>query len=184
VHRANDGLRVKVATEEREFRQIHRLNHLAFADEIPQHAAQASGLLVDRFHGDNTYCIALRGDEVVGMLAVRATRPFSLDQKLPGLDAYLPECRRPCELRLLTIARAERHGRVLARLFQCLWQHARAEGFDLAVISGTTRQLKMYRRLGFVPFGPLVGSPDAEFQPMFLTRAEAEARLGALVGRQ
>ncbi|HUF23484.1 MAG TPA: hypothetical protein VMN81_05085 [Vicinamibacterales bacterium] len=177
------GLRVKVATEDWEFRAIHRLNHQAFAEEIPQHAPQASGRLVDRFHDDNTYCIALRGEEVIGMLAVRGTRPFSLDQKLPGLDTYLPEASRPCELRLLTIARAERHGRVLARLFQCLWRHASAEGFDLAVISGTTGQLKMYRSLGFVPFGPLVGSPGAWFQPMFITRAEAEARLGALLGR-
>jgi hypothetical protein len=43
------------------------------------------------------------------------------------------------------------------------------EGFDLALISGTTRQLKLYEHLGFVPFGPLVGTPEALFQPMMLT---------------
>jgi aspartate aminotransferase-like enzyme len=43
-------------------------------------------------------------------------------------------------------------------------------GCDLALISGTTRQLKLYRHLGFEPFGPLVGTPGAMFQPMYLTR--------------
>jgi GNAT superfamily N-acetyltransferase len=114
------------------------------------------------------------------MLAVRAARPFSLDQKLPDLDSYLPPGRRVCELRLLAIAKPHRSGRVLQRLFEALWQHALHEGLDVAIISGTTRQLKMYRRLGFVPFGPLVGSPGAEFQPMIITREAAAARLGAM----
>ena len=39
----------------------------------------------------------------------------------------------------------------------------------MAIISGTTRQQKLYRHLGFVPFGPLVGKGEAMFQPMYLT---------------
>jgi len=174
------GLRVKIASEDWEFRAVHRLNHQTFAGEIPQWPRQPSGLLVDRFHDENTYLIALRGEELAGMLAIRTARPFSLDQKLPDLDTYLPARRRFCELRLLAIAKPHRSGRVLQRLFEALWQHALREGFDAAVISGTTRQLKMYQRLGFVPFGPLVGSPGAEFQPMCITREEAAARLGAM----
>jgi len=27
----------------------------------------------------------------------------------------------------------------------------------------------LYRHLGFVPFGPLVGEPGAQFQPMYLS---------------
>lgn len=174
------GLRVKVASEDWEFRAIHRLNHLTFAGEIPQWPQQPSGLLVDRFHDENTYLIALQGEELAGMLAIRATRPFSLDQKLPDLDSYLPPGRRVCELRLLAIAQPHRSGRVLQRLFEALWQYSLHEGFDAAIISGTTRQLKMYGRLGFVPFGPLVGASGAEFQPMVITREEAAARLGAM----
>jgi aspartate aminotransferase-like enzyme len=37
------------------------------------------------------------------------------------------------------------------------------------VISGTTRQLKLYRHLGFTPFGSLVGTTAAPYQPMYLT---------------
>ena len=173
-------LRVKVATEEWEFREIHSLNHATFADEIPQHQAQPSGLLVDAFHDENTYLIAVRGDRVVGMLAVRGSRPFSLDCKLADLDTHLPAGHRYCEVRLLAIAKSQRSGRVLQRLLASLWHYSLKEGFDAAVISGTTGQLKMYRRLGFVPFGPLVGKPGAQFQPMFVTRARAARRFAML----
>ena len=46
-------------------------------------------------------------------------------------------------------------------------QHFQAHGYDLAVISGTTRQQKLYRHMGFIPFGPLVGTPGALYQPMY-----------------
>ena len=42
-------------------------------------------------------------------------------------------------------------------------------GYDLAIMSGTVRQNKLYKHLGFVPFGPLVGAEKAQFQPMYLT---------------
>jgi hypothetical protein len=44
-----------------------------------------------------------------------------------------------------------------------------AQGCDLAVISGTVRELKLYRHLGFAPFGERVGSEKASYQPMYLT---------------
>ena len=50
-----------------------------------------------------------------------------------------------------------------------MWQHGIEKGYDLAIISGTTRQFKLYQHLGFVPFGPLVGTGDAQFQPMYVT---------------
>ncbi|MGH7199124.1 MAG: aminotransferase, partial [Planctomycetaceae bacterium] len=89
----------KVATEAWEFEQIHRLNYRTFVEEIPQHAPNADGALVDRFHDENAYVIATRGRQVLGMLAVRDRRPFSLDRKLPGLDGLLPRTERPVEVR-------------------------------------------------------------------------------------
>ena len=173
-------VRVKVATEAWEFDEIHRLNHATFVEEIPQHAARPSGLLVDAFHEENTYLVALQGEQVVGMLALRGNRPFSLDRKLPDLDAYLPPGHRFCEVRLLAIAGPHRSGRVLQRLLASLWDYSLRAGFDAAVISGTTAQLRMYGHLGFVPFGPLVGTPGAQYQPMFITRDRARRRFAAL----
>lgn len=162
----------KLATEDWEFEQIHRLNYRTFVEEIPQHKPSAVPRLVDKFHAENTYLICLSNQKLVGMLAVRGHRPFSLDQKLPGLDSYLPPGRTICEIRLLAIEkkfRGARGGQVLSGILALLWQHGVEKGYDLAIISGTTRQLKLYSHLGFVPFGPVVGSGDAQFQPMYVT---------------
>jgi GNAT superfamily N-acetyltransferase len=162
-------LTIKVANEDWEFEEIHRLNYRTFVEEIPQHEVSPARRLVDKFHQENTYLICLSGRALAGMLAVRGNRPFSLDQKLPDLDSHLPPGRSVCEVRLLAVAQEFRGAQVLQGLLALLWQHALRWGYNLAVISGTTRQLKLYQHLGFVPFGPLVGTGDARFQPMYVT---------------
>jgi aspartate aminotransferase-like enzyme len=167
-----EPLTFKVAAEDWEFEQIHRLNYKTFVEEIPQHQPSASQRLVDKFHAENTYLICLQNQKLVGMLAVRGARPFSLDQKLPNLDSYLPAGRTICEIRLLAIEkkfRGARGGQVLQGILALLWQLGVEKSYGLAIISGTTRQAKLYQHLGFVPFGPLVGSGDAQFQPMYVT---------------
>ncbi len=169
-------LRYKVASEPGEIEQIHRLNYRAFVEEIPQHPSNDERRLVDRFNDENVYLIALSDETVVGMLTVRGMRPFSLDGKLTALDSYLPPGRRLCELRLLAIEKEHRTAGVLPGLLSLLWEYAQEKGFDCGVISATTRQLKLYRRLGFEAFGPLVGTAEAPFQPMFITREVLQAR--------
>jgi len=165
-------LAFKRATEDLEFEQIHRLNYRTFVEEIPQHKASPTHRLVDKFHAENTYLICMEGHQVIGMLAVRGNRPFSLDQKVPDLDAHLPAGRKVCEIRLLAIDkkyRGAKGGQVLSGILALLWQHGVENSYDLAIISGTMRQLKLYQHLGFVPFGPVVGTGDAQFQPMYVT---------------
>jgi aspartate aminotransferase-like enzyme len=159
----------KTATEDWEFEAIHRLNYRTFVEEIPQHRPSPAARLVDKFHAENTYLICLAGRKLVGMLAVRGSRPFSLDQKLENLDSYLPPDRKICEIRLLSVERKFRGAQVLQGIIALLWQHGIERGYDLAIISGTTRQFKLYQHLGFVPFGPMVGTGEAQFQPMFIT---------------
>ena len=159
----------KFADEDWEFEQIHRLNYRTFVEEIPQHHQSPVHRLVDKFHTENTYLISLCGQKLVGMLAVRGHRPFSLDQKLANLDSFLPNGRRICEIRLLAVEKKFRGAQVLQGILALLWQHGVERGYDLAIISGTTRQLKLYHHLGFVPFGPLVGVGEAQFQPMYIT---------------
>jgi len=170
----------KVATEPHEFEMIHALNYRTFVEEIPQHQRSDSRRLVDRFHAQNTYVICLGGRTLIGMVAVRGTRPFSLDEKLPDLDSYLPPDRTVCEIRLLAVEPGYRCTSVFTGLVLRLLQLARARGFDVAVISGTVRQLKLYRHLGFEPFGPLVGTSGAQYQPMMLTLERFEACVGPL----
>jgi aspartate aminotransferase-like enzyme len=104
------------------------------------------------------------------MLACRNKRPFSLDSKLADLNTYLPPHNALCEIRLLSVEKEVRGGRILVGLMNMLLEYCNEQGYDLAVISGTVRQLQLYKHLGFVSFGPIVGNPEALFQPMYLSR--------------
>jgi aspartate aminotransferase-like enzyme/predicted N-acetyltransferase YhbS len=171
------------ATEAGEFDQIHGLNYETFVEEIPQHEPNHERRLIDRFHAENTYFVCRDQDQVVGMLAVRASRPFSLDDKLDNLDALLPPHRSVCELRLLAVRKAWRNTRVFHGLMAAASRWGLEKGHDLAVISGTLRQQRLYAHLGFTPFGPVVGSATAPYQPMYLTLAAFRTHVqGALNG--
>jgi aspartate aminotransferase-like enzyme len=159
----------KIATEESEFEQIHKLNYRTFVEEIPQHETNAEKALIDKFHQDNKYIICLRENQLIGMVAIRDTRPFSLDQKLKSLDSYLPESSSIVEIRLLSVEQGYRRGHVLKGLFAALIRQVEIHEYDLAIISAALNQMRLYRHLGFVPFGPIVGNDVAMFQPMYLT---------------
>lgn len=159
----------QIATTPAHFEQIRRLNHRTFAGEIPQHEPNARGELVDGREQESTFIVALRGERVVGMIAVADRRPFSVEQKLPDFEELVPAARSICEIRLLSVEREHRAGVVFHGLARELARLCLERGYDLAVISGARHQLRLYRRLGFVPFGPEVGTPEAPYQPMYLT---------------
>lgn len=166
-----DGFVFKVADQPWEFEAIHALNYKTFVQEIPQHSSNHQRKLVDKYHEENIYIVCVNRDErkLAGMVACRDKRPFSLDEKLEDLDSYLPEGRSLCEIRLLAVDTSFRSSRVSQALLAALARHVLDRGYDLAVISGTTAQAKLYQYLGFVPFGPLVGTEDALFQPMYMS---------------
>ena len=177
------GIHFKVASTPEEFEQIHALNYRTFVEEIPQHTPNPERRLVDRFHEQNTYIICLRGNRLIGMIALRAERPFSLDAKVSALDSYVPGGRSVCEVRLMAVEPGERRGRVFWGILRLAWEYSRGRGWNLFVASCSVRQMKLYRHLGFVPFGPLVGSVEAPFQPMYITLEAFEERAHALEAR-
>lgn len=163
----------RIAREASEIEAVQRLLYRTFVEEIPHHPANPGQRYVDRFHSENTYFVCRRGEAILGTIAYRAQRPFSLDQKLGRVEDYLPPDpqRKLCEIRLLAVEPNERYSRVAWELIQVLAEHAIGEHCNCALISGTVRQLKFYHHLGFADFGPLVGKPGAEFQPMQLSLA-------------
>lgn len=183
VAKASAPFVFKVASKDCEFAQIHRLNHRTFVEEIPQHDATSDMLLVDRFHEENTYFICLKGVRLIGMVAARDERPFSLDQKLENLDSYLPAESSICEIRLLSIEKEHRVGRIIQGLLTILARHCTDRGYDIAIISGTVLQERFYQRLGFVSFGPRVGQPGALYQPMYRELGTLEDEFSALFRR-
>jgi hypothetical protein len=72
------------------------------------------------------------------------------------------------------------------RLVGMLAKRFGSSGHDLALISGTLRQVRLYRHMGFKPFGPQVGTPQAPYQPMYLdlsSYAELVVRLARIARR-
>jgi len=164
----NDSLVFKVASESWEFEQIHEINYQTFVHEIPQHQQNEDQKLVDKYHEENTYVICLRDREVLGMIALRDKRPLSLDGKLADLESYLPPFKRILEYRLLAVKPQNRNTAIFSGIMKKSFDLAISGGYDIAVISGTTRQARLYKHLGFKPFGPLVGKQDALYQPMYI----------------
>jgi len=173
----------KIARTKQEFNQIHRLNYKTFVEEIPQHEKNEEKMLIDKFHDENTYLICVKDSKLVGMIAVRANRPFSLDHKLSNLDEQLPvKPNSPCEIRLLAVEEEYRNnGRIFFGLAQLMSNYCLKEGYDVALISGTTRQEKLYRQLGFKPFASLTGTSTASFWPMYLTKQTFDESLAGRI---
>src|ERR1019366_3810637 len=92
--------RFKPAESPDEFEQIFRLNHSVFAGELEQYPAQAGGRLVDKFHDQNQYGIALAGGQVIGMISVHDQPPLSVAAKLVD-PTVLDNYGRLLEVRLL-----------------------------------------------------------------------------------
>ena len=169
----------KIAQTLAEFDAIAKLNYATFVEEIPQHELNESKRKIDRFHAENTYLVVYKENEIVGMLAFRDQRPFSIDEKIGVVENYLEEaiCGKLCEIRLLAVKKTYRTGRVLLRLAQALYSFAYEKGYSAALISGTTREEKLYKQMGFTQFAPAVGTEEAKFLPMVLTRQQFERSL-------
>lgn len=166
----NPRLRFKTADSPGEYDQIYQLNYETFVEEIPQHHENPDRRLIDKFNDENTYFICLdEHDKLAGMLCVRDRRPFSLDAKVANLDSLIPIKGALCEVRLLSVRKEYRHTRVLAGLLEQLYHFGETKNYQGALISGTTRQEKLYRHLGFTPFAPPVGPAEAQYIPMFIT---------------
>jgi hypothetical protein len=161
----------KIVTDPDELEQVHRLNYATFVDEIPQHAPNPEGRLVDPLLHRSTCYACTDAGELIGMVVVNGTRPFSLDKKLDDLDRFLPEGCRPCEVRLLSVTPDRRQGRVFVGLVRCVLEHCDREGYDLAVFSAAGSQARMYKHVGCQAFGPQLGTAEAPFQGMYVNRA-------------
>jgi aspartate aminotransferase-like enzyme len=173
--------RFKRAEELHEFEAIHRLNYRTFVEEIPQHADPGTGRLVDKFHHKNVYFIALRDEQVVGMISAHGEPPFSVATRLSDPSVLTRPGIRPLEVRLLAVDPGERNGIVLGGLLWSFYEHARDNGFTDLFISGVTNRTELYERLGFEALGPAVRSGEADFVPMSVAFPRLQAQLQKLI---
>ena len=141
------GYVFKRAETSAELEQVHRLNYRTFVAEIPQHHDPGDGRLVDKFHDKNTYFIALRDEQVVGMISVHDQPPFSVAERLSDPSLLTRPGNRPIEVRLLAIAPEQRKSTVLIGLVYQLYEYARANGYTHVYISGLEDRLPSRRAL-------------------------------------
>ena len=164
-----DQLCVRIAESEADFERIPRLNHRIFTAEIPQHPPREDRRLVDRRLEHSTCLIALKGQHLVGMVAISQCRPFSVEEKLGApLEHFLPATEGLCEVRLLAVDPRSRGGAVFGLLLAELIETARERGIEGGVISAHGSQTWLYRHLGFEPFGPPIGTPSVPYTAMLV----------------
>jgi aspartate aminotransferase-like enzyme len=160
-----------------EIEQIHRLNYRTFVQEIPQHADDGQGRLVDKYHDRSTYFVAVHDGRVVGMLSVHDHPPFSIEARLRDPSIIKKRGMRPLEVRLLAIEPGERQSAVIAGVIYAMNAFARANGYTHYLISGVTEQLELYKHIGFEAIGPAVGEARARFVPMMTTLDRVEMQM-------
>lgn len=161
-----ETLTIRFAAKD-EFYEIFRLNHVIFANEIPQHEKREDAILQDAFHQNNTYVVAWLENELVGMVCFNPTRPFSLDKKMSDLDAYLPEHTNLVEIRLFAVKKELRKQGIAIGMLQFLIPELIKAGYDLGVISASLNELDLYNNIGARSFGQLVGTKEVPYQPMY-----------------
>ena len=160
----------KVADTPAEFRQIHELNYRTFVEEVGQHPPNLERRRIDQFHDENTYYICVAGARLIGMVCTRDQRPFSLDLKIENFNSLLPPHKKLVEIRLLAIDKSGRSPQVFRGIMRVTAEACAVAGYDLAVVSALKEKGKLYKHLGFKPFGPVVGKPPVLFQPMYMDR--------------
>ena len=161
---------IKIAEHVQEYDQISQLNYQTFVEEIPQHSSlqNSNQILIDKFDEENKYFIAKSNNNVIGMLAFRSQRPFSLDSKISDLDQYIDNENKYCEVRLLSVKKEFRNSKVALSLITTLIEFAMDQGCNAAFISAYKKQIPLYRKFGCKPFSKLTIINNLEFQPMYV----------------
>jgi aspartate aminotransferase-like enzyme len=170
----------KCADAKDEFEQIHRLNYQTFVGEIPQHADNGAGFLVDKFHTKNAYFIVLKDERLIAMVGVHDQPPFSVADRLSDPAILTRDGVRPLEVRLLAVEPDERGSNVFFGLIYTLYSYTLRNGYTHLFISGIQERQELYERLGFAPLGPAVPSGQASFVPMVLTIGKLPFRMERL----
>jgi len=171
----------KFAETDSEFEQVHALNYRTFVREIPQHHDTGAGQLVDKFHHKNRYIIGVKAGRVVGMVCIHDEPPFSVASRMPDPSVLESPGVKPLEVRLLAVDPAERTGPVSLAIVWSMYLHAQEAGYTHLFISGVMDQQTHYKRIGFEPLGPAVGSGNATFIPMWVPVPKIAETMGRLI---
>ena len=156
---------------EADLSRVFAFNHDIFADEIGQHAASASGQLIDAFHTQNEYLIAEKNESLLGMICL--TQPkngrFSVDSKLDPTLISQEIRSKAIEVRLLAVKSDSRGSTIGLRLMARAASLAVTRGYSFALISAIENQRSLYIKFGFKTLAPAIKVKENLFTPMVLS---------------
>ena len=181
-------LQVRTATEQ-DLDWIYRLRHRVYAEELGQHAPDASGRLRDDLDGRNVYLVVAHGEDRIGFVSL--TPPwvggYGLDKYLVRDDLPLDRDDDAFEVRILTVEPRWRNAGVAMLLMYAAMRWIASRGGRTVVAMGRDDLLPLYRAVGFELAGRTIRSGSVSFEVMTAGIAHAtELALGpyaALVER-
>ena len=77
----------------------------------------------------------------------------------------------------MAVEKQFRNSKLTFKLLQALIQDLIDKKIYLGFISATTRQGEFYKKLGFIPFGKIVGKEGAYYQPMYIALKNLKGEL-------
>ncbi|MFI9344109.1 aminotransferase class I/II-fold pyridoxal phosphate-dependent enzyme [Streptomyces sp. NPDC052773] len=158
-------LELRAATAE-DLEWIHELRHRVYAEELGQHAPNATGRLSDGLDGDNVYLVAARGTTRIGFVSL--TPPwvgrYALDKYLTREELPLLSEDEPFEVRILTVEPRHRATAAAPLLMYAALRWIAARGGRTVVAMGRTEVLPMYLAAGLRPVGRTVHCGAVSFE--------------------
>ena len=151
---------------------IYRLRHRVYADELKQHAGNASGVIHDAIDAYNLYVTVKKDHRLVGFISItpQGSPRFSIEKYLDRSAHPEIDWQSLSELRLLTVCPGERSGFVASILLYSAGRWLQAHGAESCIGMGRREIMKLYQRIGFCDRGVRIQSGDVEFELMTIDR--------------
>jgi histidinol-phosphate/aromatic aminotransferase/cobyric acid decarboxylase-like protein/N-acyl-L-homoserine lactone synthetase len=170
--------------DERDRARIYAIRHQVYAEELKQHAENATARLIDKLDEVNVYLVAKCSDEIVGFVSITPPNDYGY-----SVDKYFSRRTLPAifdhrlyEVRLLTVTATHRGASVALLLMYAALRYVEAIGARTIVALGRLEVLPMYRRAGLEPLGLRVKSGEVTYELMMANVRDLLDRLATFDG--
>ena len=162
---------------------IYALRHEVYAEELHQHATNATHTLVDALDHSNVYLVAYAatesGPELAGFISLTPpeTPLFSVEKYIPREELPFARGADLFEARLLTVRARHRGTSVAVLLMYAALRHVESQGGTRIIGIGRREVLPVYRKVGFETLGREIRSGAVVFELMGATTSQLRTRL-------
>lgn len=160
-------IQLSLATQA-DMREINRIRHEIYAEELGQFDLRSDGILKDRPDVESIYITAIESGRLVGFVGVTPPESpsYSVDHYLSRSDIPFPFGNDLYEIRALTVVDPARGSLVAPALMYAAFRWAQALGGKQLVAIGHEKVKPIYVRLGMRPFGRKFICGNLEYEPL------------------